>query len=420
MRSETLPGFSNGHSIWHAPRQIVMIRPLVFVPNDETLRTNVLQNEFARAAQGKSPEEIYQELKTINAAGHAEFDAVLKAYRDNGVDVAVFDAAKNISQQKIDEMLRKISRGEKVPGLMPDQIFPNCVVTFRGADLIGREKEIRIGRIDPDKTYFIQTPMLENNRQLESKPFVNFLKTLGYIKIPNIFGEPLKTLHAAKEALEGTGSVVLDRSKKIAFCAASERTHIKTAQKLCGAIRYELVAFDSVPHGETPDAPIDKRKPIYHTDLMINLLDDRHVIVYADGIADKDRARVLEKISTAPDGSPRKIFKINEAQFRACCANVQICINDKNEKILMISKGAFDAFGPMAQEIADSMNTKIVHVPIPTIEKIGGGSICCLSQEGQHITVETEPVLSPNRAPPSGYSKANTQSSSDPPRPEQV
>ena len=151
--------------------------------------------------------------------------------------------------------------------------------------------------------------------------------------------------------------------------------------------------------------------PIYHTDLVMNMLDGLHVLVYADGMPEGEREKVLQEMEEMPDGyPPRKIYKLTKEQYHAMCANVQLVVNpNTDEKILSMSSGAFKAFGgdpetgalgAMLTELSESMAAKITHSPIPTIESKGGGSKCCLQLEGQHkqvpLTAGPRPRLRPS------------------------
>jgi hypothetical protein len=135
-------------------------------------------------------------------------------------------------------------------------------------------------------------------------------------------------------------------------------------------------------------------------------------VVYAKGIRDEPkgrRAEILAKLGTMPDGSSRHVVAIDEKQFRAMCGNIQMLVAQDGQKLLAMSTRAFRAFGgnsktgdlgPILGPLAANMNAKIVHAPIGVIEKAGGGSMCCLCQEGKHTLVEAGPQSAPGFMPP--------------------
>ncbi len=81
-------------------------------------------------------------------------------------------------------------------------------------------------RIENDGIILILYPMLVENRRLERQPIVlrDALKN-NQIQINKVID--LSFYERENKALEGTGSLVLDKKNKIAFAALSPRTHLE-------------------------------------------------------------------------------------------------------------------------------------------------------------------------------------------------
>ena len=80
--------------------------------------------------------------------------------------------------------------------------------------------------------------------------------------------------------LEGTGSVVLDRVHKIAYCAESSRSDEELFIEFCEDFDYDPVMFKA-----NQDVN-GKRKPIYHTNVMLSVGTD-FAVACLDAIDDK-------------------------------------------------------------------------------------------------------------------------------------
>ena len=189
--------------------RIVYIKPIIAGVNPQTADSNKAQAgqlnaEFAAVAQNKSREdvapEIYAELKSNNDIAQQELERSIQNDRENGIEPLVFDAAAagGLSKEDIDAILWRVAKGDKsvADEIMWDQIFPNCVIAFRGAELKGCAANFgwREEDIDLDETYFIRTPMRNINRQMESGPFWTSLKKRDSKSSPIHSTDPLKLL----------------------------------------------------------------------------------------------------------------------------------------------------------------------------------------------------------------------------------
>ena len=289
-----------------------MIRPVNFSFNAETAVNNAFQVAGA-------DDDAQRKALT-------EFEYFVQLLRDNGVDVTVID--------------------DTPQPYTPDSIFPNNWVSFHEAGTI------------------CLYPMYAVNRRLERKPGV--LKTLGEkfridatLDFSNYEDEAL--------FLEGTGSMVLDRDKKIAYACLSPRTNKKV-----------LLDFGE-KMGYTPElftATDSSGRQIYHTNVMMCVA-DRYVVVCLDSIKDEEeRAHLTKTIK----GSAKTIVPITPDQMNHFAGNMLQVHNQNGEKLLVMSSQAYDSLTPAQVQVLESFN-RILHAPLTTIETNGGGSARCMLAE---------------------------------------
>jgi len=169
--------------------------------------------------------------------------------------------------------------------------------------------------------------------------------------------------------LEGTGSLVLDRTNKIAYAVLSERTDEEIIDKFCKHFQYEAVMF-------TANQSVQgKRLPIYHTNVMMCVADG-FVVVCLDSIDDiNERQELIEKF----EESEKEIIEISEDQINHFAGNMLQVKNDK-ENILVMSTAAYKS---LEQDQINQIENycSIIHSSLDTIEEIGGGSARCMMAE---------------------------------------
>jgi hypothetical protein len=298
--------------------KVLMVRPAAFGFNPQTAESN----KFQKQVGGLKPEQI-------QAKAAAEFDNLVEVLIENGVEVF----AENDTPQP----------------LKPDAIFPNNWVGFHHG-----------------KRVFLY-PMLAENRRLERREDIIRNLELVYGYVPN---ELTDFTYLEKEGmyLEGTGSVVFDHDNQTAYCGISPRSNAKAFQLLCTSLRYQGVEFDIYDGAGFP---------IYHTNVMLSIGSD-WIVVCFDAIPDKaQRGNLLQSlIWTGKD-----IIKISLEQMEKFCGNVLQLTNKEGDKLILMSDTAYKAFTTSQMQALKSIGTKIIHVPIPTIEEHGGGSIRCMIAE---------------------------------------
>ena len=227
----------------------------------------------------------------------------------------------------------------KSPKNSPDSIYPNNrVITFK------------------DGTYDLFSMQSPNRRLERSKSNINFLNTNYSLK------NDLTEYESKNIFLEGTGSLILDRVNKTAYMAESNRSNISLASKWAQLRGYDLVHFKSY---------IDK-KPTYHTNVLM-FITDKFAAICFDSIPDS--SYLLSKIKKT-----HRIVNLSLKQVKNFSGNALVVRNISNESKLLISSLGLKALDLIQIKFIEKYYD-IVEINIPTIEKIGGGSVRCMLLE---------------------------------------
>ena len=300
-----------------ATNSILMIRPINFGYNEETAKDNHYQ---------------IKELphKNVNERAQKEFDNMVKNLRQNGVSVHVFQDDEN--------------------EYTPDSIFPNNWVSFHENGDVGLY------------------PMCAENRRMERRPEVlDFLENEGFT-ISNIVD--YSSAESENKFLEGTGSMILDRENRLAYCSISNRSNEDLFIEFCEDFEFTPIIFNSF------QTVGNKRLPIYHTNVMMCVATD-YVIVCLDSIDDKKQRK---NVSSFIKDSGKKLIEISENQVESFAGNMLELVNDKGESILVMSKSAEDSLNENQKNIITKYS-RIISSDINTIETCGGGSTRCMMAE---------------------------------------
>ena len=227
----------------------------------------------------------------------------------------------------------------KSPKDSPDSIYPNnWVVTF------------------DDGTYDLFSMQSPNRRIERSNSNINFLNTNYSLK------NDLTEYEAENVFLEGTGSLVLDRVNKTAYMAESKRSNVSLASKWSQLRGYDLVHFKSY---------IDKI-PTYHTNVLM-FITNKFAGICFDSISDsKNLLSNIEKT--------HKILNLSIEQVKNFSGNAIVVRNINNEAKFLISSSGLKALDLIQKRFIEKYYD-IVDINIPTIEKIGGGSVRCMLLE---------------------------------------
>jgi hypothetical protein len=298
---------------------ILMIRPLHFRMNEQT----AVNNYYQKVLDNLLPE-------TVNAKAQQEFDAYVEKLRSIGVNVIVVNDTDEFDT--------------------PDSIFPNNWVSFHENGNVGLY------------------PMFAENRRLErSEDVLEAVEKASFI-IKNI----VDYTDAEDEHvfLEGTGSILLDRVNRKAYCALSPRADEDLFIEFCEDFEYMPVLFtaNQTVNGE--------RKAIYHTNVMMCLGETFAVICLSCIDDKKERRNVIDHLKE--DG--KDIIDISEAQVNNFTGNMLQVKGENDTSYLVMSEAAYNSLTENQIERLKK-HCNILFSSLDTIEACGGGSARCMMAE---------------------------------------
>jgi len=302
-----------------ATNSILMIRPVNFRMNEQT----AVNNYYQKVLKDLLP-------ATVNQKAQQEFDAFVEKLRGFGVEVVVVLDTKELDT--------------------PDSIFPNNWVSFHA-----------------DATVALY-PMFAENRRLERREDVlEELEKNGFL-IENIVD--YTSAEDEQVYLEGTGSMILDRENKKAYCALSPRADEDLFIEFCEDFEYTPVVFKSY---QTVD---NKREAIYHTNVMMCVA-ETFAVVCLSTIDDKSERKNLLK-SLKED--KKQVIDITEEQVTSFAGNMLQVKGANDELFLVMSQAAHDCL-TQSQISQINRHCKIISSSLATIEACGGGSARCMMAE---------------------------------------
>ena len=171
--------------------------------------------------------------------------------------------------------------------------------------------------------------------------------------------------------LEGTGSMVLDHIERSAYACLSPRTDAVVMGEWCRELGYEPILFSAVDRNGVP---------LYHTNVMM-CIGERLAVVGTEAIVQADRQRVIERLR----GAGREVIEIGHTEIEHFAGNMlELGTWDEalgDSRVLVMSEAARHALQPEAFARLSACTDQILAVPIPTIERLGGGSVRCTLAE---------------------------------------
>jgi hypothetical protein len=264
--------------------------------------------------------------KEISQRAIAEFDAMVELLREKGMNVIVAeDSAEPIKY---------------------DAIFPNNWVTFH------------------DDGKVVLYPMYAPMRRLERQEHI-LDQVRQKFNIETIYH--LEKSEAEDLFLEGTGSMILDRPNRIVYACLSPRTDKVILNRFCHVNQYKKILFTSID---------EKGQKIYHTNVMM-ALGDTFCVIGLDTVPDvSDRAYIVGSLET----TGREIIDLSAGQINSFAGNMLQVKNAEGKTFLAMSEQAHKSL-TKSQIDQIEKHTTILAIPIPTIEKYGGGSVRCMMAE---------------------------------------
>ncbi|HEY3828346.1 MAG TPA: arginine deiminase-related protein [Solirubrobacteraceae bacterium] len=298
---------------------VLLIRPARFGYNPETAASNKFQNQ-----PGGAGGEI--------AAARQEFDGLAGALVGDGVRVCIVEDTAEPPK--------------------PDAVFPNNWVSFH-----------------EDGTVVLY-PMQPASRRRERRREIldEVADRLGF-KVSRVLD--LTPHEQQGRYLEGTGSLVLDHAERTAFACIAPRTHPDVVEEWAKELGYEPIVFSAVDRTGVP---------IYHTNVLM-CIGERAVIVGTESIVAADRGRVLERLRA----TGREVVEIGHKEIEHFAGNMlELGTWDEalgDYRVLVMSEMARHALSADAFARLSACTDEVLAVPIPTIERLGGGSVRCMLAE---------------------------------------
>jgi hypothetical protein len=258
----------------------------------------------------------------------AEFDAAVTALRAAGVQVCT------------------VADQPEPP--KPDAVFPNNWVSWHADGTV------------------VLYPMQALNRRLERRPDIlpRIAEQCGY-RIGRIVD--LSPFEDAGQYLEGTGSLVLDHVGRQAFACRSSRTDETLVRRWADLVGYQPVIFDAVDAAGVA---------FYHTNVMLSI-GHRLAVVAVEAIVPADRERVLAALAS---GS-REIIRIDQKAVAGFAGNMLELLNGSGQRVYALSARVERVVPQATWERLLAGTDRLLPLAIPTIERLGGGSVRCMLAE---------------------------------------
>lgn len=297
----------------HFTSRILMVSPNKFRSNELTLSDNSFQSK---------------KIKSVSISDNAiiEFERLKKAILKKGISVHAIEDDSEFDT--------------------PDAVFPNNWISFH------------------ESNKAVLYPMFAPNRRLERKS--SALQKLSNQGVQIEIIKDYSHYEKHNKFLEGTGSIVLDRKNKFAYCSISSRSDDELFRLFCSEMNYKPIVFNS----------IYQSKPIYHTNVMMSICNNFSIICL-DSIKDENQRR---SVKANLKDSNLEIIDITIDQMCSFLGNSIQLIDSNYNPLLVMSSTAYDSISKSQFKIIEKY-TDIIHSDIKTIEKNGGGSARCMIAE---------------------------------------
>jgi hypothetical protein len=300
---------------------VLMIRPAAFQYNPETEPTNKMQKAGPK-----------RDAAADQADAVTEFNGMVRALENEGIGVCAVDDTPTPPK--------------------PDAVFPNNWISFHSDGTV------------------VLYPMQAKNRRLEYRADVidTVARELGF-HVSRIVD--LRKHEKQGHFLEGTGSLVLDHCNRVAYACASPRTHPAPLEEWAHELGYESVLYDAFDRNGVP---------FYHTNVMM-CLGARMAVLGTCAMSSDDRDRIVEKLEV----TGRDVIEIQYDEIDQFAGNMlELGTWDEalgDYGVLVMSDAARRAVRPEIYTRLSAATDSILAVPVPTIERLGGGSVRCMLTE---------------------------------------
>ncbi len=297
---------------------VLMIRPAAFDYNPETALTNKMQRPDGSVDSA--------------ARARAEFDGLVQALQSEGIQVCA------------------VADTDEPP--KPDAVFPNNWVSFH-----------------QDGTVVLYPMQAETRRRERRREVIDaVVSELGF-KVSRILD---LTHHEAEgRFLEGTGSLILDHVERVVYASVSPRTHPAVLEEWSREMGYEPCVFSAFDRAGVP---------LYHTNVLM-CIGARVAVIGTEAVAVADRGPLLKRLRA----SGREVVEIGHDEIERFAGNMlELATWDEalgDSRVLVMSEAARLGLSPANFSRLSACTDTVLAVPVPTIERLGGGSVRCMLAE---------------------------------------
>jgi len=301
---------------------VLMVRPARFAFNPETAPSNSFQTPHAESDGAEAAPSAVQSLAL------REFDALTLNLERLGVTVIVAEDTEAPAK--------------------PDALFPNNWVSFH-----------RDGTV-------VLYPMLARNRRSERREeVIRQVTALGKYRIIRTVDLSYRELDG--KFLEGTGSLVLDRTARVAYVNLSPRTDLDVLGEFAQQLDYEPVTFEAFDGAGNA---------VYHTNVLMAIGAAFAVVCGAAITESRHREAVYSKL----EASGHEIIEISLAQMASFAGNLLELAPAAGGKVVALSTTAWRSLDAKQRKILEKHGT-VLAADIPVIERYGGGGVRCMLTE---------------------------------------
>ena len=314
-----------GISTHQSTNEVLMVAPTAFVFNQQAAEDNAFMNtETGALIEGSVTRQVLKEF------------------------AGLYHVLTEVAGVKVNLFQHSLDHGT------PDAVFPNNWFSTHPA-----------GEAGCNQSTLVYYPMKCPNRQAERRVDIRaVLERMGYDRVIDFSGHEKEGKY-----FEGTGVLVIDRVRGVAYVALSERAHPDLVTEWVETLGYkEAVTFHSTDKsGGTP---------VYHTNVMMAIGTSMAVVCLESIADDKERAHFVSKL-----GKTHEIVDISRKQMAEMCGNVLELEDGRGVPILAMSTRAYNAFSDDQRKILRRHVAALHHVPINTLEYVGGGGVRCTLAE---------------------------------------
>ncbi|MDE2050663.1 MAG: amidinotransferase [Gammaproteobacteria bacterium] len=299
---------------------VLVVRPASFGYNPETAATNRFQRQASGAADADAQ------------AACRELDGLAGALIGEGVRVCVAEDTAEPPK--------------------PDAVFPNNWVSFH-----------------EDGSVVLYPMQAESRRRERRQEIVDEVADRLGFTVSRVLDLTSHETHG--RFLEGTGSLVLDHVERTAYACISPRTHPDVVAEWGRELGYEPIVFGAVDRAGVP---------LYHTNVLM-CIGEKAAVVATEAIVPADRGRVLERLRSVA----REVIEIGHGEIERFAGNMlELGTWDEalgDYRVLVMSETARHALPAEAFARLSACTDEVLAIPVPTIERLGGGSVRCMLAE---------------------------------------